>query len=199
MHSTNQYAFSVYLWADSVFVYERSAEQKTLKPDPIHIYNEVPGSGPRHLVFNKAGDVIYVVSELDNTVSVLLFDIATKSIKRVQKISTLPSDFKGENGCAAIKISSDGRFVYASNRGHDSIAVFVVNQVDNTLSTVGIYGIHGKFPRDFSLDRSERYLIVACQNDNLINIFRRNQEDGSLEFTGTQVKVETPVNICLLN
>lgn len=194
----NEFAFSVDLGTDSVFVYQTEKGKPTLHSDPVLIYKEIPGSGPRHLVFNKAGDVIYVVSELDNTVSVLVFDRGNKVIKRIQKISTLPSDFKGISGCAAIRISSDGKFVYVSNRGHDSIAVFGVKE-DHQLSLVGIFETKGKHPRDFNFDLTERFLVVACRDDNVVNIFRRNKVNGTLEFTGKSVRVEKPVNVCMLN
>lgn len=199
MHPSNRYAFSVDLGMDSIFLYERDNEKNILNPNPIFVYKTVPGSGPRHLVFNENGDVIYLVSELDNTISVLLFDIQLKTIKRVQTLSTLPSDFKGSSGCAAVRISSDGKFVYASNRGHDSIAAFRVNDDNITLSLVSITSTNGRHPRDFNLDHSGNFLIVACRDDNVINVFRRNKDDGTIFFTGVSAKIPTPVNICLLN
>lgn len=195
--SLKEFAFSVDLGTDSVFIYQKEKEKPKLYSEPVFIYKEIPGSGPRHLVFNKTGNVIYLINELDNTVSVLIFDRMNKLVKRVQKISTLPSDFKENSACAAIRISSDGKFVYASNRGHDSIAVFEV-QEDHKLFLVGIYETKGKHPRDFNFDCTENFLIVACRDDNVVNVFKRDRVKGSLEFTGF-AKVEKPVNICLLH
>lgn len=194
----NDFAFSVDLGSDSVIVYSIKKEDQTLDPEPVLVHKEVPGSGPRHLVFNKAGDIIYLVSELDNSVSVLKFDRKNKFLQRIQKISTLPPEYKGNSGCAAIRITSDGKFIYASNRGHDSIAVFRVRE-DNQLDLVGIFETFGRHPRDFNFDLNENFLIVACRDDNVLNIFRREKENGKLEFTGKSITVEKPVNVCILH
>ncbi len=150
------------------------------------------GAGPRHLAFHPNGKWIYVVNELDCTVS-LVKDTESGYILE-QSVSTLPGDFEGRNTCADIHVASDGRFLYASNRGHNSIAVFSIAEENGSLAQLGHVATHGSTPRNFSLSPGEDFLLVANQDSNNIVSFRRNEESGMLEFIK---EIYAPRPVCI--
>jgi 6-phosphogluconolactonase len=150
------------------------------------------GAGPRHLAFHPNHKWLYVVNELDCTVT-LLNKSDDGSYKVVESISTLPTDYTEPNTCADIRISSDGDFLYASNRGHNSIAIFSINENGN-LSLVGFESTRGDGPRNFSLSPDDNYLLVANQRTNNIVSFKRDKKTGLLNFV-SEVEALTPVCI----
>lgn len=152
-----------------------------------------PGAGPRHLAFHPNGKWIYVVNELDCTVS-LITRTKDNSYQLDASVSTLPKGFTDKSTCADIHVSSDGKFVYASNRGHNSIAVFSVNQADGNLKAIGYESTRGKTPRNFSLSPDEKFVLVANQNSNNIVSFTRDIETGLLEFVD---EVQAPKPVCI--
>jgi 6-phosphogluconolactonase len=153
-----------------------------------------PGAGPRHLTFHPNGRWIYVVNELDGSVS--LVEKSNSGAYSVgATISTLPNDFTEPNSCADIHISSDGKFVYASNRGHNSIVIFSVDEQNGSLSLVGHESTRGDGPRNFTLSPDENFLLVANQRTDNIISFRRDVEKGTLEFVD---EIEAPTPVCLL-
>lgn len=166
--------------------------QKLLPSDPQTL-SMVPGAGPRHLVFHPDGKWIYVVNELDCTV-VLLQKSENGKYEKGFSVSSLPVDYTEPNTCADIHISLDGGFVYVSNRGHNSIAVFKVNSHDGYLNLVGHQPTRGKGPRNFSLSPDGEYLLVANQHSNNIVSFRRDKTTGQLEYVH-QIDALTPVCI----
>ncbi|GIQ70393.1 lactonase family protein [Xylanibacillus composti] len=151
----------------------------------------VPGAGPRHLAFHPTLPIVYVLNELDATVAVCALDRATGKLERQQTISTLPDDFSGDNLCAEIQVSADGRFVYASNRGHDSIVTFQA-AADGSLSTVGFTPSGGKVPRNFTLSPDGRYLLAANQESHLLAVMAI-QDNGMPQPTGNTYSVTKPV------
>ncbi|KAB5904603.1 lactonase family protein, partial [Bifidobacterium adolescentis] len=130
-----------------------------------------------------------------STVRVLSYNKSQGSFEEKQKISTLPADFQGENGGAAIRISDDGRFVYASNRGHNSIAVFAVSEKEQLLECIQIISTEGDFPRDFALDPTNDYVLCANQNTDNLTLFARNKETGLLELR--QKDIYAPECVCV--
>lgn len=138
-----------------------------------------PGTGPRHLVFHLTQPIAYLFGELDSTVSVLAYQ-ENGSFEKLQKISTLPEDFTGENGGAAIRISNDGRFLYTSNRGHNSIAVFEISSNGEQLSAIQNISTEGDFPRDFALNSTNEFLVCANQNSDNLTLFTRDAQTGKL-------------------
>ncbi|HEY5690391.1 MAG TPA: lactonase family protein [Cyclobacteriaceae bacterium] len=153
-----------------------------------------PGSGPRHLAFHPTQQWIYVINELTSTITQLSKNSSGQyEIAATQ--STLPTDYEGENLCADIHISSDGQFLYASNRGHNSIVVFQIDSHDGSLSLVGHEDVHGDWPRNFTLSPDGHFLLVANQRSNNIVSFKRSQETGTLEFVG---EIDAPSPVCLL-
>ncbi|CAN5531679.1 hypothetical protein BH23CHL5_BH23CHL5_19510 [soil metagenome] len=152
-----------------------------------------PGSGPRHFAFGKSGATLYVINELSSTVSVLDWDGGEGIATLRQTTSTLPADFSGESTCAHIVVSPDGRFVYGSNRGHDSIAIFSVHESTGALTPLGHQLTGGKEPRNFAIDPSGNWLLAANQHSDTIVTFRRDQVSGLLAETGILTATPTPV------
>lgn len=151
------------------------------------------GAGPRHLAFHPSKEWLYVVNELDNTVTQI--NRIGDSLEIAESISTLPADFSGESFCADIHISKDGKFLYVSNRGHNSIAIFSIDSEIGNLELLGTEPVRGDWPRNFSLSPKEDYLLVANQKSNNIVSFRRNAETGLLSFAH---EIEAPTPVCIL-
>lgn len=142
-------------------------------------YQNEDGFGTRHLVFNPSGQYFYVAGELSSQVNVVKFDEASWMFQNVATYSTIPADWDKHNGAAAIRMSKDGRFIYVSNRGNDSIAVFEV-KADHTLKLIQRVSTFGEFLRDFNWDEEEAYVVAANQNTNNATLYARNAADGSL-------------------
>ncbi len=185
---------SVDLGTNQLWFSQLDTTGKKLVPvDPQHV-SMAPGAGPRHLVFHPNGRWIYVVNELNGTVALIVKNEKT-GYDPGPAFSTLPADFDGPNTCADIHISSDGRFVYASNRGHDSIAIFEVNDEDGHLRLLAHQSTMGSGPRNFAISPDQRYVVVANQyTDNLVSL-RRDQNSGLLTFID---EIEAPTPVCIL-
>ncbi|NRD76315.1 lactonase family protein [Bacillus sp. BRMEA1] len=158
-----------------------------------------PGSGPRHLVFHPNRKFAYVMTEFSSEVIFLTFDAETGSFTAKQYISTIPADFTENNQGSAIHISSDGRFVYAGNRGHNSIAIFSVNQESGELTFVDRTLTEGDWPRDFSLDPTEKFIVTSNQETGNLVLFARDEHTGKLTLLQSDVKVPYAVCVKFLN
>lgn len=152
-----------------------------------------PGAGPRHFDFHPNKEVIYVINELNSTISVV--KRVNNAWKVVQDISTLPEDFEGTSYCADIHISEDGKYLYGSNRGHNSIAVYQVNKKDQHLQRLGNVSVEGNWPRNFGLTPDGKWMLVANQKSNDITVFKINPKTGMPEFTGKKLELPSPVCI----
>lgn len=153
-----------------------------------------PGGGPRHIDIHPNGKFAYVMEELKGHVSVFTIDHSTGHLSHLQTISSAAEGFTGDMGSADIHISSDGRFVYASNRGTaNDIAIFSVDPKKGTLTKVGNQSVLGIAPRNFTLDPTENFLLVANMKSDEIVIFSRDKKSGKLTDTGKRIKVPTPV------
>ena len=188
---TNRFAIAVDLGLDKFLVYEMDLERGVLKK---HAEVVVPaGAGPRHLVFHPNGTFAYLINELNATLMGYRYYSETGSFEELQTVSTLPGDFKGENLCAAIRVSPNGKFLYASNRGHDSIVCFRIDETTGMLS----YGSHtstgGREPRDFAVDPGGGFLLAGNQKSDTIVTFKIDRESGELSQTGHEVNVSMPV------
>lgn len=161
----------------------------------VHTLNVKAGSGPRHIVFHPNGKVAYLLTELASEVVVLDYNADQGSFTEKQYIRALPEDFAEVNDAGAIHISADGKFLYTSNRGHNSIAVFRVNEDNHELTFVEHTPTGGEWPRDFSLDPSEAFLIVANQHTGNLVLFSRDQETGKLTNLKSEIKV--PESVCV--
>lgn len=153
-----------------------------------------PGAGPRHLVFSKDGKYAYLIHEIDGGITV--FSYSDGNLTEIQETKITEDGFKGENGAADIHLSPDGKFLYASNRGSENkITIFAIEK-GGLLSVRGYVPTLGKGPRNFAIDPSGKYLLVAHQYTNNIVIFERNVETGALTDTGKRIEVGAPV--CLI-
>lgn len=169
-------------------------ERNKLVPSYPHRLKMDPGAGPRHLAFHPTEKWIYLVNELNSTITLLAKD-EKGDYQKKSSHSTLPSDYTEDNYCADIHISSDGRFLYASNRGHNSIAIFEVLRGSGKLKVLGHHSTHGEWPRNFSLSPDEEFLVVANQNSGNIVSLKRDKEKGLLEFVH---EIEAPSPVCIL-
>ena len=152
-----------------------------------------PGSGPRHFAIAPSGKFVYLVNELSSTVIVYSFDNSSGRLTELQTISTLPKGFQGENTTAEITTDMAGKFLYVSNRGDDSIAVFAIDQGNGELSLVERVKTGGKEPRHFTLDPTGKWLFAGNQNSNDVRIFRVDPVSGRLTPTAHTMQVNTPV------
>ena len=188
----NKFAIAADLGTDELLVYEFSAETGMLKQTAAT--KLAPGSGPRHFAFHPDGKHAYAINELLSTVSVLEYDSGKGELKEIQTITTLPRDFTEKSFTAEVRVSADGKFVYGSNRGHDSIAVFRVNP-DHSLTLVQIEKMGGKTPRNFNLDPTGKFLLAAGQSTNDIHVFAIDPKFGKLRKTDHSIEIPSPVCI----
>jgi 6-phosphogluconolactonase len=199
-HSINptadgRFAIACDLGLDKVFVHALDAARATLA---AHAHATVKaGAGPRHFAFHPDGRRGYAVNELDLTVTAFDFDPAAGTLAPVQTLSTLPADVTDTKGfsTAAIVTHPGGRFVYASNRGHDSIAMYAVDAATGRLSFLGVEPIRGQVPRNFAIDPSGRFLLAAGQKSDTVTVFAIDPQTGRLSFTGHTLPVPAPVCI----
>ncbi|NOQ91605.1 MAG: beta-propeller fold lactonase family protein, partial [Flavobacteriaceae bacterium] len=168
-------------------------EQKLIPNSPEKI-SMLSGAGPRHLTFHPNKKWIYVVNELDCTIT-LLQKKENGKYEIINSVSTLPIGFNEPNTCADIHTSTDGKFIYVSNRGHNSIAIFEVNSLNGFLKLIGHEATLGNSPRNFSLSPNDEFLLVANQLTNNIVAFKRNKKTGLLKFTH---QIEAPTPVCIL-
>lgn len=189
----NHFGFVNDLGLDEMFVYKFDNANGTLTPNNPPVINFDPGSGPRHLMFGPKAKFAYVITELSNTITVFAFDQRMGTLLPRQKISTLPKDFTGGSDASEIRMAPSGRFLYASNRRHDSIAVFAVDAQKGTLTPVEYTPTQGQIPRSFDIDPSGNFLLAANQKSDNIVIFRIDQTTGRLTPAGQTLKVNAPV------
>jgi 6-phosphogluconolactonase len=186
------------LGADRVFVYGFDPATRQLVPAAQPFGTAEPGSGPRHLTFHPNGQFLFLVTEMAAEVVSYRWDAKQA---RLQHIQTLPMDeptFTEQKSAAHIAISRDGRFVYASSRGTNTIAVFAVNSKDGTMRLVQRISSQGKTPWDFSIDPTGRWMLVANSNSNAIAVFAVNPETGELTATQETLSVNTPSNVTFI-
>ncbi len=192
----NGFAFFSDLGLDQVKIYQADPEAGTLAPhDPPSVSVEA-GSGPRHFAIHPSGRSAYGVNELASTVTVYDYDAEAGALSVVQTVSTLPEGFDGENYTAEIHVHPSGKFVYASNRGHDSIAVFAIDPSTHRLTPKGQVATAGQWPRNYAFSPDGRYLLVANQNSDNIVVFALDDMTGVLTPTGIELSIDAPV--CLL-
>jgi 6-phosphogluconolactonase len=185
------YAFSVDLGADAIFVYRIDYEDRRLV---AHERIEMPpGSGPRHLVFAPDGHHAYAICELDSTLAALDYDATTGQLALVATHPMLPADFHADSHCAHIEVHPTGRFVYGSNRGHDSITLFAVDGATGGLRLIGHRTTEGATPRNFVISPDGRFLLVANQDSDTIVTMPIDAETGELGPRASVAQVPTPV------
>lgn len=188
----NRYVLSTDLGLDKVFVYRFDEKAGTLEPnDPVFAVL-TPGSGPRHIAFSPNGRFVYVINEMKSTITTFSYDAARGALRKLQTVSTLPKNFKGQSDCAEVAVSPSGKFVYGSNRGHDSIAVFAVDAKKGTLTQVERVPTQGKTPRHFAIDPTGSYMLAGNQESNNLVVFQIDRRTGRLTPTGQVLSVSSP-------
>lgn len=181
------------LGTDGVYTYDVTAAG-TLRE--VAVYQAAPGTGPRHLVFHPNNKVAYLFGELASTIVVLDYDKQTGVFTTKQTLSTLPKEHTDFNGGAAIRISADGKFLYASNRGHNSIVVYQIDAAKQTLTTIQHISTEGDFPRDFNLDPTGEFVVAVNQNTDNLTLYKRDQANGKL--TLLQKDILAPEAVCVV-
>jgi 6-phosphogluconolactonase len=181
------------LGLDKVMSYRLDAERGTLAPNDPPWTTLPPGAGPRQVAFHPSRDLAYVINELGCTISACRYDAGRGALEPFQHVATLPDGFDGANTTAAVAVAPAGRFVYGSNRGHDSIVVCAIDDASGQLSVVEHVATQGGSPRDFGIDPTGTYLLAANQDSDTIVTFRIDAASGRLTPTGHVASVMTPV------
>jgi 6-phosphogluconolactonase len=187
-----KYIYSCDLGTDEIYVY-------LIEKDSLKVYKKLkvePGSGPRHIAFNSRMETMSVINELKGSISTFRKETDGCYSEYLNTVNALPEDFNGNNKSADIHYSQDGQFLYASNRGPDNIAVFNTESIKPEI--VEWENSNIKTPRNFTIDPSGKYLLVANQDDNSIVVFKINQKTGKLKFTGNKINVSLPVCLTFL-
>ena len=191
----NRYAFAPDLGLDKIMIYQLDLTQGKLKPNDEPWATVKAGAGPRHFTFHPNGKYAYVINELDSTFTAFTYDETHGTLKEVQMVSTLPEDFEGTSHCADVHVSPSGKFLYGSNRGHDSIVIYAIDEDTGKLTYVGHELTQGKNPRNFVIDPTGTFLLAANQSTDTIVTFRIEQQTGKLMSTGHVAEV--PQSVCL--
>jgi len=189
----NRLAFVDDLGLDELLVYKFDSAKGTLTPNDPPFVKLDAGAGPRHFVLHPSGKFAYVVAEMASSVTAFSVDLKTGTLQRLQAISTLPEGFAGENDDAEVQMAPSGKFVYASNRGHDSIAIFAIDPQKGTLTKIDDVPTQGKIPRSFEIDPTGNFLLAENSKSDNIVLFRIDQKTGRLTPTGQKLEVGSPV------
>lgn len=187
--------FSADLGTDQLNIFE--LEHQKLVPANQSFVKTSAGAGPRHFDFHPDGKFIYTINELNSTITV--FQKENNTWKKFQTVSTIPPGFSENNYCADIHVSANGKFLYGSNRGHNSISVFKIDAETKKLELITTVPSEGEWPRNFTLSKDGKYMLVANQNSGNIAVFRINPKTGIPAFTGNELKIPAPVCLEFLN
>jgi len=189
----NRFALVADLALDKIIVYRFDAGKGALKAIDSDSATVDSGAGPRHIAFGQDGKFVYLLNEMQGTVDAFAFDEHSGALHPVQKISTLPNDFKGDDDSAELVVHPSGNFLYASNRGDDSIAVYSIDRHNGTLKLLQIAKTQGEIPRSFAIDPTGKWLWAANQKSNNIVLFQIDQAQGTITPTDHVLKVPVPV------
>ena len=193
----NKFAFAPDLGLDKVLVFKFDENSGEISETKFGGASVAPGSGPRHFGFHPNGKYAYVINEISQTVTSFSYQPKVGKLQSIQTLSTVPHFVKG-NSTAEILVHPNGKFLYGSNRGHNSIAIFSINEKNGTLTAIGHESIRGEIPRNFGIDPTGNFLLAAGQRSNNINVFKINQDTGKLNFTGYSVEVSQPVCVRMI-
>ncbi|MEZ4699197.1 MAG: lactonase family protein [Rhodothermales bacterium] len=194
LDARNRFAIAADLGIDRVVVYRWDPRSGNLSPEPTSSLQTAPGAGPRHFDFHPSGRFAFVINELNSTLSALSYDRATGALRELHTVSTLPEGFTGSNSCADIHVAPSGRFVYGSNRGHNSIAAFAFNAANGQLTAVGHASTEGETPRNFCIAPGGTHLLAANQNTDTIISYTIDRRSGMLERVAM---AEAPTPVCI--
>lgn len=193
----NRFLFVPDLGLDRIMIYRFDRSRGKLTPNEVPSVELKPGAGPRHFTFHPNGRWGYAINELNSTLSAFGYDSARGKLLEVQTVSTLPVNFSGRSFCAELMVAPSGKHLYGSNRGHDSIVVFSIDQGTGRLAYVEHVSTQGETPRNFAIDPTGTFLLAANQKSDNIVSFRIDQASGRLSATGHSVAVPTPVCVVM--
>ena len=194
----NRFVFVADLGLDKIMIYKLDADKGTIAANDPAFVKVRPGAGPRHFAFGADGKYAYVINELHGTVTAFAYEPASGTLTEIQTITTLPDGFTGPRSCAEVRVHPSGKFLYGSNRGHDSIAVYRIDPAKGTLTFVEHERAGIKTPRNFNIDPTGRFCLVANQDGNSVVVFRIDQKTGALEPTAHKISIARPVCIRFL-
>lgn len=196
----NRFAFVPDLGIDKLVIYRFDADNGKLTVNQIQpFFQTKAGAGPRHFKFHPNGKLAFLINELDSTIVSLAYNEQNGTLKEVQTVSTLPETFSAsQNGCAEVEVSPNGKFLYGSNRGHDSIVSYKIDESTGKLEYIEHISTQGKSPRNFAIDPTGKLLLAANQNSNSVYTFFIDENSGKLQPTGNYISVPKPVCLKLI-
>ncbi|MHC4559972.1 MAG: lactonase family protein, partial [Planctomycetota bacterium] len=202
-HSINvspddRFTFVADLGIDKIMIYRLDIEKGMIVANNPPFAKLKPGAGPRHFAFSPNGKYAYVINELDCTVTAFAYESSSGALTQIQTVTTLPKGFDGFNTCAEVSVHPSGKFLYGSNRGHNSIVVYRIDPVEGTLAFVEHERADIKTPRNFNIDPIGKFCLVANQGKDSVVVFRIDQETGALEPTAHKISVARPVCVRFL-
>jgi len=189
----NRFTLDCDLGLDKIFINELDAPAAKLTANDPPSATVAPGSGPRHFIFSHDGQFVYVINEMASTITVFRYAATNAAMTEVQTIATLPKDFSGNNTCAEIALHPNGKFLYGSNRGHDSLAIFAVDQQTGKLTFIEHQATLGRTPRHFAIDPTGRWLLAEHQASDSVVVFALDPNTGKLKPTGQSITIGSPV------
>ena len=199
LDAANRFLVVPDLGLDKLMIYRFDESGGVLTANDPAFVATAAGAGPRHFAFHPNGRYAYVINELNSTLSAMSYDAEHGALRPLQTVSTLPPRFHGVNTCAEVQVHPSGKFVYGSNRGHDSIVIFAIDAATGKLRYVGHEPTRGKEPRNFAIDPSGRYLLAANQSSDNVVVFRIDAVTGRLRATGSTAHVPMPVCVTMLS
>jgi 6-phosphogluconolactonase len=194
----NRFALVADLGLDRIYVYRFNESDGTLKPNNPPYFSSQPGYGPRHLIFHPNGRYVYATNEMDCSVSALSWNAETGVLAEIQTVQTLPDDFTANSACGDIGIHSDGKYLFAANRGHNSLTVFSIDSATGKITVIETVPTLGEKPRNIAFDPTEQWLLVSNQTSNNVTIYRFDPSTGHLSPNGAPYKIPNPMGIAFL-
>jgi 6-phosphogluconolactonase len=194
----NKFVFVPDLGADKVFIYQFDASKGIITPNEPAYVSVKAGSGPRHFAVHPNAKLAFLLNEMSSTVVSYLYDSSKGTLTEVQTISTLPTSYLGRNLTAEIVMHPSGKFLYNSNRGHDSISIYSINESTGELTSIDHQSTNGKTPRNFNIDPSGEFLIAANKISNTLTVFTIDQTTGKLTANGESAKIPSPVCVAFV-
>lgn len=194
----NRFAYAADLGIDKIMIYKLNPKTGELTKNDPPCFTARPGAGPRHFTFHPNGEFAYFINELDNTIVAVSYDKSNGALTEIQTISTLPTEFKGKSFTAEVKAHPNGKFLYGSNRGDDSIVIYKITPKTGKLTLVGFQDAGIDEPRHFNIDPSGKYCVVGNQDTNSVILFKVDEKTGKLLPTSVNHPIGKPICVKFL-